>query len=129
MHGKFFVHFFFCLFCVIFYNGGNMTGQPFNSLICKGHSTAKWISEHFPDYQELMSPIMHINPNHLIYPHYTKMMHSDGTYSYLVRLMGENSAPVHLVENEKGERRSFLAPTRSWPADFNPDSLYEVFDE
>lgn len=109
-----------------------MIGQPykpFNDLKCKGHSTAKWIVEHFPDYQELMSPIMHINPNHLIYPHYAKIQMVDGTYSYLVRLMGENGAPVHLVENEKGERRAFLVPTRSWPADFNPDSLYEVFDE
>ena len=53
-----------------------MSGQPFkpfNNLKCKGHSTAKWIAEHFPDYQELMSPIMHINPNHLIYPHYGKL--------------------------------------------------------
>ena len=40
--------------------------KPFNNLKCKGHSTAKWIAEHFPDYHELMSPIMHINPNHLI---------------------------------------------------------------
>lgn len=132
MHGIIFVHFLWLDFCVIFYNGGNMTGQPykpFSSLICKGHSTAKWIVEHFPDYQELMSPIMHINPNHLIYPHYAKMQMSDGTYSYIVRLMGEKSSPIHWVENEKGEHGAFPVPTRRWPADFNPDSLYEVFDE
>ena len=131
MHGKIFVHFSFALFFVIFYNRGNMTEHPYKpfSLICKGHSTAKWIAEHFPYYQELMSPIMRINPNHLIYPHYVKMQMSDGTYSYIVRLMSKENSPIHLVENEKGEHGTFAVPTRLWPGDFNPDSLYEVFDE
>ena len=132
MRGIIFVHFLLLYFFFFFYNGGNMTGQPykpFNNLICKGHSTAKWIVEHFPDYQELMSPIMHINPNHLIYPHYGRLQNPDGTYSYIVRLMGAKSSPIHLVENEKGEHGAFPVPTRKWPGDFNPDSLYEVFDE